>query len=40
MMSNFGMDQMRCFAEVYWWFRADGRVLYGLPTAGFLHRCL
>jgi hypothetical protein len=29
------MDSMRHFAEVYWWFRADGRVLYGLPKAGF-----
>ena len=30
----FGLDNMRGFAEVYWWFLGDGRVLYGLPTAG------
>ncbi|HEY3739744.1 MAG TPA: hypothetical protein VGL53_07865, partial [Bryobacteraceae bacterium] len=23
----FGLDNMRGFAEVYWWFLADGRVL-------------
>jgi hypothetical protein len=25
---------MRGFAEVYWWFLSDGRVLHGLPTTG------
>jgi hypothetical protein len=30
----FGLDNMRGFAEVYWWFLADGRVLQGLPTTG------
>ena len=30
----FGLDNMRGFAEVYWWFLADGRVLQGLPTSG------
>lgn len=25
---------MNHFAEVYWWFLADGRVLQGLPTTG------
>jgi len=30
----FGLDNMRGFAEVYWWFLPDGRVLQGLPTAG------
>jgi hypothetical protein len=29
----FGLDNMRGFAEVYWWFQADGRVLRNqLPT--------
>ena|ERR1019366_2773299 len=29
----FGLDNMRGFAEVYWWFLADGRVLRNtLPT--------
>lgn len=30
----FGLDNMRGFAEVYWWFLADGRVLQGLPKTG------
>jgi hypothetical protein len=30
----FGLDNMRGFAEVYWWFLADGRVLHGLPKTG------
>src|SRR5579883_3284429 len=30
----FGLDNMRGFAEVYWWFLNDGRVLHGLPTSG------
>ena len=30
----FGLDNMRGFAEVYWWFLGDGRVLQGLPTTG------
>jgi hypothetical protein len=30
----FGLDNMRGFAEVYWWFLADSRVLHGLPTTG------
>lgn len=30
----FGLDNMRGFAEVYWWFLADGRVLHGLPSTG------
>jgi hypothetical protein len=30
----FGLDNMRGFSEVYWWFLADGRVLHGLPTTG------
>jgi hypothetical protein len=30
----FGLDNMRGFAEVYWWFLADGRVLQGLPHTG------
>jgi hypothetical protein len=30
----FGLDNMRGFTEVYWWFLGDGRVLQGLPTAG------
>jgi len=30
----FGLDNMRGFSEVYWWFLADGRVLEGLPTSG------
>jgi hypothetical protein len=28
----FGLDNMRGFAEVYWWFLSDGRVLQGLPA--------
>jgi len=30
----FGLDNMRGFAPVYWWFLADGRILRGLPTTG------
>jgi hypothetical protein len=30
----FGLDNMRGFAETYWWFLADGRVLHGLPRTG------
>jgi hypothetical protein len=30
----FGLDNMRGFQEVYWWFLADGRVLHGLPASG------
>ncbi len=30
----FGLDNMRGFAETYWWFLADGRVLHGLPRSG------
>jgi hypothetical protein len=30
----FGLDNMRGFSEVYWWFLADGRVLNALPTHG------
>jgi hypothetical protein len=30
----FGLDNMRGFAEDYWWFLSDGRVLHGLPTTG------
>jgi len=30
----FGLDNMRGFAEVYWWFLGDGRVMQGLPTSG------
>jgi hypothetical protein len=29
-----GLDNMRGFAETYWWFLADGRVLHGLPKTG------
>ncbi len=40
----FGLDNMRGFAEVYWWFLADGRVLRntlpaGLTPAGFDAAC-
>jgi len=40
----FGLDNMRGFAEVYWWFTADGRVLRntlpaGLTRAGFDAAC-
>jgi len=40
----FGLDNMRGFAEVYWWFQADGRLLRNtLPTsltpAGFNAAC-
>jgi hypothetical protein len=30
----FGLDNMRGFAEVYWWFQADGRVFNGMPSSG------
>ncbi len=30
----FGLDNMRKFAETYWWFLADGRVFHGLPRSG------
>lgn len=30
----FGLDNMRGFQEVYWWFLADGRVLHGMPASG------
>jgi hypothetical protein len=30
----FRTDNMRGFAEVYWWFLGDGRVPRGLPTTG------
>ena len=40
----FGLDNMRGFAEVYWWFLGDGRVLRdtlppGLTPAGFDAAC-
>jgi hypothetical protein len=40
----FGLDNMRGFAEVYWWFQPDGRVLRNtlpasLTTAGFNSAC-
>src|SRR5579884_3610128 len=30
----FGVDMMRNYVEVYWWFLPDGRVLNGLPRGG------
>jgi hypothetical protein len=30
----FGLDKMRGFAEVYWWFLPDGRVLRDTLPAG------
>ncbi len=30
----FGLDNMRGFNEVYWWFLGDGRVYSGLPSTG------
>src|SRR5271166_485143 len=36
----FGLDNMRGFAEVYWWFTADGRVLKDhLSAASFDATC-
>jgi hypothetical protein len=29
----FGLDNMRGFQEVYWWFQPDGRLLRGLPAS-------